>query len=382
MERAEKIGIGVSAALHGGLIIWVALGDWLFDPTPPEPIEIAEVSVISEAAFQQIVAAAPRAAETPAEPETPAPVAAAPEPEPEPAPQPDPEPAPEPLPDPQVAAPEPEPEAEPAPMPVLPPVAEPAPMLAPDISARPRPRPADRVAPVPSETPAPDAQTAETAVRETRPEESPAPDPEPPRPEAAPPEATTQIVTEDVETDDRPQSSAPRSSPRPPGRPARPDPAPETRTAAPAATPPAATPPARDTRDAVADALAEALAGSDDSTGGVGRAASGPPLTAGEREALVVAVKACWNVGALSSEALRTVVTVGFDMTPDGRPVNGSIAQLSYTGGSEAAAAQAFEAGRRAIIRCGASGFPLPPEKYDQWQRIEIVFNPEKMRMK
>ena len=43
---------------------------------------------------------------------------------------------------------------------------------------------------------------------------------------------------------------------------------------------------------------------------------------------------------------------------------------------------QAFEAARRAIIRCGSRGFPLPAEKYDQWREVEMVFNPEGMRMK
>jgi hypothetical protein len=55
---------------------------------------------------------------------------------------------------------------------------------------------------------------------------------------------------------------------------------------------------------------------------------------------------------------------------------------LGFEGGSEAGARQAFEAARRAIIRCGATGFPLPPEKYDQWRSIEMVFNPERMRIK
>ena len=53
-----------------------------------------------------------------------------------------------------------------------------------------------------------------------------------------------------------------------------------------------------------------------------------------------------------------------------------------YEGGSVAAAKQAFEAARRAIVRCGSDGFPLPAEKYGWWQQIEIVFNPTKMRMK
>jgi hypothetical protein len=54
----------------------------------------------------------------------------------------------------------------------------------------------------------------------------------------------------------------------------------------------------------------------------------------------------------------------------------------SSSGGSSAAARQAFEAARRAIIRCGASGYDLPAEKFGQWQTIEMTFNPERMRVK
>ena len=63
-------------------------------------------------------------------------------------------------------------------------------------------------------------------------------------------------------------------------------------------------------------------------------------------------------------------------------PISSSIRMIGYEGGDEAAANQAYEAGRRAIIRCAKTGYPLPPEKYEQWREVEIVFNPEKMRMK
>lgn len=69
-------------------------------------------------------------------------------------------------------------------------------------------------------------------------------------------------------------------------------------------------------------------------------------------------------------------------MAQDGTPITGSIRMASFSGGSEAAARQAFEAARRAIIRCGARGFDLPAEKYGQWQEIEMTFNPERMRVK
>ena len=44
--------------------------------------------------------------------------------------------------------------------------------------------------------------------------------------------------------------------------------------------------------------------------------------------------------------------------------------------------ARQIEAARRAIIRCGAKGFQLPPDKYEQWRTIEMEFSPERMRIK
>ena len=69
-------------------------------------------------------------------------------------------------------------------------------------------------------------------------------------------------------------------------------------------------------------------------------------------------------------------------MGQNGKPDVKSIKMKGFTGGSEAAAKQAFEAARRAIVRCGSDGFPLPTEKYGWWKQIEIVFDPNKMRMK
>ena len=109
---------------------------------------------------------------------------------------------------------------------------------------------------------------------------------------------------------------------------------------------------------------------------------SGPPLTSGEKSDLIFAVSQCWNVGSLSTEALATTVVVGVQMTEEATPIVSSIRMLNFSGGSDRAARQAFQAARRAIIRCGASGYGLPKEKYGQWREIEMTFNPERMRIR
>ena len=107
-----------------------------------------------------------------------------------------------------------------------------------------------------------------------------------------------------------------------------------------------------------------------------------PQLSSGERDGLRVAVRECWNVGALSTDALAVTVTVAVSMQPDGRPDAGSIRLADAEGGSGAAVERAFDAARRAIIRCGQDGYDLPSDQYDQWRDIEMVFNPESMRIR
>ena len=256
-------------------------------------------------------------------------------------------------------------------------------VLAPQVSDRPVPRPAERVAPEAVAPPEPDTQVADTVTEEVVPDEA-AETPQEQSEAGAPEEATTQIVTEAMQT----PSAAPTSSIRPQVRPARPTPAP---TPAPVAETPREqptqqaaqepTPPAPSTSDAVNDALRQALT-ADQTPSAAPSGQSGPPMTSGERDALRVAVQQCWNVGSLSSDALRTTVVVAVSMSEDGRPLGETLRMLSYEGGSAESARQAFESARRAIIRCGANGFNLPRDKYAQWRDIEMTFNPENMRIR
>lgn len=220
----------------------------------------------------------------------------------------------------------------------------------------PTPLEAPRIAPEPAaETPL-DSEIADTVTPEVV-QDAEAEVVVEDKPATAPQEATTEIVTE-AETPARSQMT---SSKRPISRPPR----------------PVAEEPSQE--DSIADALAAAVA---EPAQSVQTAPSGPPLTGGEIEGLRVAVSQCWNVGSLSSEALRTIIVVGVAMNRDGTPETNSIRLLSFSGGSEAAAQRIFTVSRRAIIRCGAKGFNLPGDKYSQWQDIEMTFNPEKMRFK
>ncbi|WP_294620512.1 energy transducer TonB [uncultured Roseovarius sp.] len=361
----------ISGAGHLGLIAFALFGGAF--QSEPLPFEVTEVTAISAEEFAALTQgeSIPEAVanvdtpEPPQEGEAPALTSEADTPpersEPEVAETPPPDEVPEPV----EPAPVPQADVSDEP-PVMQPPQEDTALLVPEESPRPQQRPAPRVAPEPVAEPEPDVQVDDVERQEVSPSEEPAEVVEEESEATAPEEATTEIVTEAEENDVA--NAAPAQSIRPRTRPTRPEP---TETAEPAA-------PETD-NSAVNDALAEALGQSGTSSN---EAPQGPPLTAGEKDALRVAVQNCWNVGSLSSEALRTTVVVAVEMAENGKPVTSSIKMLSSSGGNGAAAKQAFEAARRAIIRCGSGGFDLPVEKYDHWRDIEMTFNPERMRIK
>ncbi|MFO7758448.1 MAG: energy transducer TonB [Roseovarius sp.] len=395
----------ISGAGHLALIGWALIGGTF--QSAPEPFEVIQATAVSEEDFAAIMdrAASPEAVANVDTPDPPAEGEAAPQvsPEADTAPE-----AAQPeageaaqadtAPDVTGITPPAPAEVEDAP-PAMQAPSEDMAVMVPEESRRPQPRPAPRVAPEPAPRPEPDARVDDTTRPEVTPDEG-AETVEEPSEATAPEEAAREIVTEAEETDE-PAQAAPTASMRPRSRPDRPVPQdppqdPPTEAAeAPREPRPAPEPepePERPTSDraAIDDALAAALGGAQQDTGqdtspdtGQGtERPSGPPLTGGERDALRVAVQECWNVGSLSSEALRTSVVVAVSMTRDGQPEIGSIRLAGSSGGGDAAAKQAYEAARRAIIRCGSDGFDLPAEKYDQWRDIEMTFNPESMRIR
>ncbi|WP_093968551.1 hypothetical protein [Actibacterium lipolyticum] len=371
-------GIYISGIGHIGLIVWVLVGG-LFSSDRTEPLDVAEVSIISGEEFAALTApaSAPRATQDTQEPTPPAseqPVTPTPTPDttPETPARPDVSQPEQPDAAPDVSEIEPLPQAEvtdEAPTPPAPPTEDNGTTL---LTQSTRPRPAPRVAPVPAAQPTPDAEVSDTVTEATVP--TPEPEPEVVKPPVetatAPEEATTEIVTEAEEKPDAETSLT--SSMRPRSRPARPTkPAPSTQKAAKPA----------DVQSSVNDALAEALGGGATETSGNGSAPVGPPMTSGEKDALRIGVQRCWVVDA-GSEAGRITVTVAMSLTEDGKVAGNSIKMIANSGGSDQAVNSAFQSARRAILRCQQNGYDLPKEKYAQWRDVEMTFNPEKMRIK
>ena len=103
-------------------------------------------------------------------------------------------------------------------------------------------------------------------------------------------------------------------------------------------------------------------------------------MTGSERDSFRLAVNRCWNVDP-GSVAARVTVEVGFTLDRDGT-VRGNEVRLLSSNGDQSATTTAFEAARRAILRCQSGGYDLPAEKYDQWQDVVITFDPSGMRLR
>lgn len=393
-DRAERTGLIVSVGAHALVILWALIGGIFFTPDPTEAPMATNVSLMSSKDFAELSARKPTAeSESPAQPSAPE-TSSAPPPKPKAETVPEPvtpvEPAPEPTPDTAPDATELAPQetqvTDAAPSETPTPAPDSLSQIPDQPTEAPQPKAAEIVAPDPTPEEQPDTNTSDAPTEATTEAPSDQPVPDQPTEESAPKDTGEVLLTEDNK-DKEVATSAPATSPRPSKKPEKPEPpAPEPVAVEESADAPS--PDATDTTDgtdaAVADALAQALSGeaSDTPEAGTGLADSGPPMTSGEKDALVVAVKQCWNVGSMSTDALHTTVTIGVSMGQDGKPDAASVHLIGSEGGDDTAVQQAYEAGRRAIIRCAKDGYDLPSEKYAQWKEIEIVFNPEKMRMK
>ncbi len=376
-------GAYVSVSGHVIFLGWLVLGWGL--SSDPLPFDIAEVDVVSSEEFANLTSR--EAPNVPSElppslvaPEFPldeapqeAPVVEAP-PEPSvptaatPPPAADPAPAPE---QPVPAPPTPEPEPAPEPAPPTPP---PPPVnTAVGTSTRPRPRPSDVISSDNVAPPEPDVEIADQtqeAVVEAETSETPAEEQE----ATAEEEQSSAIVTEADEPEDAPViqdeevALAPTTSLRPQLRRPQPPAAQEVSETEPSEEEPADAP-----TDSITSTLEQILDSEETPT------PSGAPLTSGELEGFRVAISDCWAL-PIGTDAQRTTVAVTFDLSQSGQVSNIEMARSD--GPSDAATRAAFEAARVAILRCEKGGYDLPVEKYDQWSRVQITFDPNQMRLR
>jgi hypothetical protein len=352
-----------------------------------QTVQISDVSLISTEEFLSMQAPAPKAAVTaPALPEQAMPKdqVAILQPEPEPAPTPAPPP-------PAIVEPvtEPDPPApdvgvlieQPTAMPAIEDQAgedKPEPPQ-PDATPAPRPRVASENNP---EAPT-DAEVAKE-VEKASVESETADKPVEATTEKAPKQSSTEIVTEAEKPE---ETLAPVKSVRPKSRPAdlltrreEPEPEPEVtpepeKVAKAEPKPKPAPKPVESPEDLIAKQIAADMAAAAKQTATAGPGGAGQALTDTERKGLVVAVQDCWSVPIGIQNASELVVTLAVDLAPNGGL--SSSPKLIEPSSADGQIQQAFEAARRALIACAP--YDLPPEKYETWKRLEVVFNPKNM---
>jgi hypothetical protein len=377
-------------------------------PTFEQAPVVVELATVAEKAnpppaAQLAPAAEPQeSAEPPARtPEPPQPRA---EPKPEPRPQPQPkseatpvrpmEPKvgkPEPSPPrPQEPAPKPEPKAEtrPAHAKPEPPKPEPPkleraePKPEPKTVARPAPEPEPKPEPRPQIEPRPPAeQKAETARPETKPTppperkpdppESPAKAAQPPKAEASKPDAQK---PEFAKTERQPESASDFASvlktvdelkqraSKGEEKPAKPEPA-----------APSSKARTDESDSGFTSQVAEALRSS-------GPAGNKPslPVTSSEIDAVRRQIERCWNMPGGAKEAGDLVVSIRVEMNLDGTPRSAVVANSGQMQANPYRQAVADSA-RRAVLNPRCHPFKLPPEKYDHWRTMTLIFDPKEM---
>lgn len=356
-------GAIISGAMHGGLLLAVALDPLFSDAEPPPAITLAEVTIVDGASFEAALSAAPEAVTElpeavepqPGEDEPPAPAAA--------------EPAPERPPSEGVAEPEP---ADPE-LPELP--TPPPPTTVPTEAARPSIAEVPVIEEVPNQAPTPESPptteplqplaAADVPVPGVRPERPPDPEPEPAEaPEPPPEQAEEQPPEEQLADSTAPIGPAPQQAAIPIARPAEiaaaSQASQETRQAERVAEP---------AEEPAPEAAPQRITSSRFAT----------QVTRGEKDALRIGLKRYFSyAGNRSDRSLFVRIAIGLD--PSGRIVEGPT-KLEAGGGTPAVQQALFRAGRSALIRAANAGefAKLPITKYDAWKVIHVTFTPEEL---
>lgn len=90
---------------------------------------------------------------------------------------------------------------------------------------------------------------------------------------------------------------------------------------------------------------------------------------------LINQVKKCWVIDR-GSMAAELSVLVGVSFKPDGKVEPNSVKLLQSSSQNSNLTNVAYQAARRAILRCQKGGYDLPATYYSAWRKMEILFSP------
>jgi len=378
------IGVKISGTAHAILISIAIFGAPIFSSDEENPIQISEVSLISLEEFELLTKENMPVFQSEPEPEVqePEPEPEVQEPEPEPEVQ-EPEPEPEvqdPEPEPEVQEPKPEPEVqEPEPevqeiinesdSDLIAPIADEDNLgeLTPEFNENAAPKAAEIISDVSNEAPeepadigaledtsfekvnGADEEKLEIELNENTPAE----------------ESTTQIVTE---AEEQKSDLVPSRTSKPKSRPKN------LKTTKEIAIKPKLKP--KEVVEAEKDTTAESILES------LKEKKEPEPflnLTPAQKESVGNIIRnkmrLCWNPPVGVENGLTNVMILGLKFDIDGKLVESPV---NLTPNSGVGSLQAFEAARRAVIRCSPYN-ELDPEIYDGWKELNLKFNPKNM---
>jgi len=379
------IGVKISGTAHAILISIAIFGAPIFSSDEENPIQISEVSLISLEEFELLTKENMPVFQSEPEPEVQEPElepeVQEPEPEPEvqePEPEPEPElevqePEPEPEPELEVQEPEPEPEVQEiineSDSDLIAPIADEDNLgeLTPEFNENAAPKAAEIISDVSNEAPeepadigaledtsfekvnGADEEKLEIELNENTPAE----------------ESTTQIVTE---AEEQKSDLVPSRTSKPKSRPKN------LKTTKEIAIKPKLKP--KEVVEAEKDTTAESILES------LKEKKEPEPflnLTPAQKESVGNIIRnkmrLCWNPTVGVENGLTNVMILGLKFDIDGKLVESPV---NLTPNSGVGSLQAFEAARRAVIRCSPYN-ELDPEIYDGWKELNLKFNPKNM---
>ena len=370
------IGVKISGTAHAILISIAIFGAPIFSSDEENPIQISEVSLISLEEFELLTKENMPVFQSEPEPEVqePEPELEVQEPEPEPEPELEvQEPEPEPEPELEVQEPEPEPEVQEiineSDSDLIAPIADEDNLgeLTPEFNENAAPKAAEIISDVSNEAPeepadigaledtsfekvnGADEEKLEIELNENTPAE----------------ESTTQIVTE---AEEQKSDLVPSRTSKPKSRPKN------LKTTKEIAIKPKLKP--KEVVEAEKDTTAESILES------LKEKKEPEPflnLTPAQKESVGNIIRnkmrLCWNPPVGVENGLTNVMILGLKFDIDGKLVESPV---NLTPNSGVGSLQAFEAARRAVIRCSPYN-ELDPEIYDGWKELNLKFNPKNM---
>ncbi|NQU60988.1 MAG: hypothetical protein HQ512_07645 [Rhodospirillales bacterium] len=102
------------------------------------------------------------------------------------------------------------------------------------------------------------------------------------------------------------------------------------------------------------------------------------PLAISEIDLVRQQIRECWNLPSGAKEAQNLSIEIRMVMNPDGTVRQARILDQSRLQGDPFFRAAA-ESALRAVLNPRCNPLKLPPEKYQQWQNMILVFDPSQM---